>query len=139
MMLRPILHRSLYFVLPLTFLGFTEISSMASDSDYNIPFNSCATMQAHFNSLEWDNETRFEGFQNRKFESHKNYEGVSNVCRGGYITEMSPLGKLICYGYIAQVPKQRYDIPGFKHKASYHWGYGNDSDSVKGENCRWKE
>jgi hypothetical protein len=120
----------------LVFLGMP--TKAFTKNEYIVPFNTCATMQDHFNTLKWRNKTIFEGFENRDYVHNSTYSGTSNICRGGYITEISPLGRLICYGYMLQAPVQRYDLPGFRHKASYYWNYGYDGDSIKSEHCRWK-
>jgi hypothetical protein len=137
MIIRQLFYRSLAFILPFTSLSLEMLNVSASNSNsYDVPYNSCATMQAYFNSLNWDNKVSFRGFENRVFDSKTNYRGAtSNICSGGYITDTSPLGRLLCYGYIYQIPVERDG----RLKPSYYWSHGYNSDSTKGDHCRWQD
>lgn len=125
--------------------AYVAAYGIGTKNNYITPYHNCESMQKHFNSLNWRKRTIFEGFENIRFTSHNRYEGVGHSCEGGYVTEVSPMGRLICYATIVQEPKRRYDLDGSPYQASYEWIYGLIDGSLiddprrKRENCRWKD
>jgi len=89
-----------------------------------LPFkNDCASMENYFNSLKWSTPTRFSGFKGIPFNIMFPYKEKA-FCKG-YITETSPMGTRVCFGYIDYLRGQ----DGRRH---IKWAPNNDSS------CRWK-
>jgi hypothetical protein len=81
-----------------------KISERPRVTKSGIKFATCAVMQDHFNSLQWNvDQTIFSGFEKREKENIDGWgDGyvTDERCFKGYRTEISPLGTLVCAGYI---------------------------------------
>jgi hypothetical protein len=98
-------------------------------------FATCATMQDYFNSLQWNvDETIFSGFEKREKENIDGW-GDGRVtderCFRGYRTEISPVGTLICAGYI----ERRGDWHNRASMIEYNFHYANGN---RRDSCRYK-
>lgn len=94
--------------------------SLAKSED---KFSSCFALQKYFNSLSWEEETIFSGFERRYITVQDDRKGA--YCEEGYIMQKSPLGILICSGYI------------FSRREST-WNYGPPRQTNrKSDYCRW--
>jgi hypothetical protein len=138
-------------ILPLTFTGLVSLSSVARATDYTpdnpapftdgIKFRDCADMQKYFNSLEWEiNDTVFSGFENQPKTDVQGEPSLRYItreqCFRGYRTQKSPLGTLVCYGYIER-RSTKYSNGRYLNN-SYSW-QTNESDSNTRSNCRYKD
>jgi hypothetical protein len=110
----------------------TRGSVNSSVAQNKLPFKpTCAAMQQYYNTLKWEgaSSVRFQGFEGMKFNK------IIDIayCNGGYITEISPMGTLICYGNMMQA----WNLSGTITKSS--WGHGDyRSRSSKSDDCRYK-
>jgi hypothetical protein len=93
--------------------------------------NNCAELQAYANDkrkITWSRETYFQGFENATFK-YREERGSSDpkehrdsyLCELGYITSISPLGKLVCYGHLALFDRPSYPRPKMS------WGYSTNA------------
>jgi tetratricopeptide (TPR) repeat protein len=108
----------------LTLLGFISPSGVLAESDDKL--SSCTALQKYFNSRSWEEETVFSGFKRRRISIWADREGAR--CDSGYIMQKSPLGILVCSGYI--------EWRTFGNR----WGYGpygQLQENVKSDYCRW--
>jgi tetratricopeptide (TPR) repeat protein len=106
----------------LTLLGLISPSSILAESDNKL--SSCASLQKYYNSHSWENETIFSGFERRSITVHLDRKGA--ICEEGYIMQKSPLGILICSGYI------------FLRPGSIIWTHGSANQiNRKSDYCRW--
>jgi hypothetical protein len=98
-------------------------------------FASCAAMQEHFNSLQWDvDRTIFSGFENREKDNIDGWgDGyvTDERCFKGYKTEISPMGTLICAGYIERRGGWKND-----NSSKYNFYYANQN---RRDSCRYKD
>lgn len=136
----------------LTFIGTTSIPSNAWADRYTpdnpapftdgIQFRDCAEMQKYFNSLEWDvKDTKFTGFEKQPktdVQGWPNHEYItSEICFKGYRVEKSPLGTLVCQGYIKRRSENR--VVNKYLDNIYSWNTGNSYNSSKVDNCRYRD
>jgi hypothetical protein len=123
--------------LPLTVLAQQRNTNSLSPSlaTGGIKFANCAAMQAHFNSLQWDvDRTIFSGFEKRE---KQNIDGwgdryvTDERCFQGYRTEISPMGTLICAGYIERSGEWKKEA-----SSKYKFYYVNQT---RRDSCRYKD
>ncbi len=107
----------------------------------DIQFKDCAAMQDYFNSLKWDVEdTTFVGFDKQPknvVKSWRSHTYIFEQCFGGYKVEKSPLGTLVCRGYMER--SGRYYVEGKYLRNDYTWYTGTASNSTVRDNCRYKD
>jgi tetratricopeptide (TPR) repeat protein len=100
------------------------INPSASLANSENKLSSCTTLQKYYNSLNWEEETIFRGFERREITVHLDKMGA--FCTGGYIFQKSPLGILVCRGYMLLRP------------GSVVWSHGSGNEiNRKSDYCRW--
>jgi hypothetical protein len=143
--------KSLCYVLPLTLAGIAGLPlTVLAQPQYTtnslrinerprvisggMKFATCATMQNHFNSLQWDvDQTIFSGFENREKENIDGWRDgyvTDERCFKGYKTEISPMGTLICAGHIER--RGGWQKEG---ASDYKFYYANEN---RRDSCRYK-
>jgi hypothetical protein len=95
--------------------------------------NTCRELQDEANRRKWKNKTTFQGFENLRIDTDPYGYNIGNghnrLCQLGYITEVSPMGTMVCRGYLYTFVERRpYTIK---------WGYAYKSTDVYGS--RYKE
>lgn len=116
--------RSLVQDTPISSSSSNAKNPSKSDSPFPFPAN-CKAMQRYFNkNISWSKDVKFEGYQNAR--PNMLDEGRSMECFGGYFTEITPVRKTVCKGYI------KFNV---KNGAYYYaldtlekLGYGNVSE-----------
>ena len=98
--------------------GFASISLGVSHVEASgSPLSKCMALQTYFNEhAAWDVTTSFKGFENKEVLDLGVLGGL--ICRDGYITEDSPMGRRVCRGNIY-----------FNSKDSFGW---------TPTSCRWR-
>ena len=117
---------------PFAFFAFSAlVVSALPQPAQALPFKkNCSSMQSYYNNLKWNTPTTFQGFENQSLRhSAPGLNSVPDpgkneqaICGPGYITEISPMGKKVCQGYLnytiyydGQVLK-RWDQDGCRYK-----------------------
>lgn len=112
------------FLASCAFMGL----GMHAEKAQALPFReSCASMQAYFNALNWNPPAKFSGFENGQFYSWDSSGEAFQNCLNGYITESSPMGTKVCKGKLHY--QSATTISFAKIGASWH------ADSSA---CRWR-
>jgi hypothetical protein len=123
--------------LPLTALAQqrnTNNLSLSLVGTGGIKFANCAEMQAHFNSLQWEvDRTIFSGFEKREKKTIDAFI-TSETCFQGYKTEISPMGTLICAGYIERRGILWKGEASITNRYNFHYAKQTRRDS-----CRYKD
>jgi hypothetical protein len=91
-------------------------TALAVKKKIKVP-NTCAELQGQFNRSSWEYKTTFEGFESLPMNTRATISNAGNdrLCQLGYITEITPMGKMVCQGYIYLSIKSIENI---------YWNYG---------------
>lgn len=77
-----------------------QLPAIPPTPDGPYPFQrNCKAMQSYFNtSINWSDSVKFQDFESKKPEFYM--DGAAMNCFGGYYTEITPVRKKVCKGYI---------------------------------------
>jgi hypothetical protein len=78
--------------------------------------NTCGDLQRRANKLWSSDNVSFQGFENLQLNTRATISnaGDDRLCQLGYITEITPMGKMVCQGYLYA------DV----NKTSIRWNHG---------------
>jgi hypothetical protein len=127
--LRTLTSTSLVF-LSLISIGQSDVLALIYETRGDL-YPTCQGLQDAANKIKWDKKTKFQGFEENKIikealPQYMDHPGGSIIalaynywmCKGGYVTLESPLGKRVCegtlYAYITTEMK----------KPKMHWAPG---------------
>jgi hypothetical protein len=117
----------------LTILGQNPITALSTRQNVLV-INTCSELQALANKA-WKGNVSFKGFENLPIDRNATISnaGYDRLCQLGYITEITPMGKEVCRGYIYLNVKTRdlYHAYGFRQRTIW------DEPGVRSEYCRY--
>jgi hypothetical protein len=97
--------------------------------------DTCSELQRRANKAWAKSNTSFQGFENLPMDRNATISNAGNdrLCQFGYITQITPMGKEVCRGYIYTNINSTKIEWGYSHRQTTVW----DDPGPRSEYCRY--